>query len=124
MQRPNFIQYVAKGNRLDLFGKRKSLVAGMYDGQRLEFQIMHRRAHRWRQRRSDSALNFEAQPQSSTQDEQIQFGTLMGSPVIGLVWGDAQLLQQLIDDETLPRRTKLGMPLDVPLCGKIQQCVQ
>ena len=29
------------------------------------------------------------------------FGTLMGSPVIGLVWRDAQLLHQLIDDETL-----------------------
>ena len=69
MQRPDCIQYVPKCNRLDLFGKRKRLVAGMDDGQRFEFQIMHRRAHRWCQRRSDRALDLEAQPQPSTHDE-------------------------------------------------------
>ena len=69
MQRPDCIQYVAKGNRLNLLGKRKCLVAGMYDGQRIELQIMHRRSHRWCQRRSDRTLDLETQPQSSTHDE-------------------------------------------------------
>ena len=88
-QRPDCIQYVAKGNRLHLLGKGKCLVAGMHDSQRLELQIMHRRAHRWRQRRGDRTLDLEAQPQSSTHDEEIQLGTLMGSPVIGLLWSTA-----------------------------------
>jgi len=81
---------------------------GMDDGQRLELQIMHRRAHRGCQCRSDRALDLETQPQSSTYYQQIQFGTLMGSPVIGLLWRNAQLLHQLIDDETLPRCAELA----------------
>ncbi len=118
------MQYVAKGNRLNLLRERKCLVAGMDDRQRLELQIMHRRAHRWCQRRRDRPLDLEAQPQSSTHDKQIQFGTLVSTPVKSLLRTHAQLLHQLVDDETLPGCTELGVPLDIPLGGKIQQRVQ
>jgi len=39
----------------------------------------------------------------------------MGSPVIGLFWIHPQLLDDLIEDEALPRSSELGMTLNITL---------
>jgi hypothetical protein len=69
VQRLDRIQHIAKSNRLNVLRQRKCLVARVNDGQRLERQIMHRRAHRGCQRRRNRALHLEAKPQPSAHDE-------------------------------------------------------
>ena len=120
VQRLDRIQHIAKSNRLNVLRQRKCLVARVNDGQRLELQIMNRRAHRGCQRRRNRALHLEAQPQPSAHDEQIKFGTLMCSPMICLFRIHVQLLHELIDDETFPGCAELGMPLNITLSGKIE----
>src|SRR5713101_4188239 len=96
----------------------------MHHGERLEIQVLHRRAHRGRECWRNRALYLKAEPQSAAHYEQIELSALVGSPVVCLVRMHTQLLHDLIDDETLPGCTELGMTLDISLGHEIQKRMQ
>ena len=74
--------------------------------------------------RHHSAFHLEAESQCAANDEKVEFSTLMRSPMVCLIWVNTQLLHDLVDDEALPRRTELGMTLQISLCREIEQRMQ
>src|SRR5688572_24860520 len=90
----------------------------------IESEVVERHVHRPREARRDRELELEPESPSPADDQEVELGALLGTPVKRLVVARAQALEHLPEREPLEGRARAGVAEDVVLRRQTQERVQ
>ena len=85
----------------------------------VESEVRQGNAHGRRKHRCIHPLAFDADTAPALEQQQVEFGTLMGSPVVGLVGSKG--LEDFLDRVTFPRRADLRMEFQITPAADAEQ---